>query len=132
MSDKVAFLPAAASTPTTGLDSEIGTPAATGTPKHFSHRRRELPRVTSHRLRILLSLILFLAAYETFRIVLTLESKSAQHTRSTVPLHATDVLNKCRLLEVKPGPAPDFHSRALNDRFVSGTHPTLIVVSRQA
>lgn len=50
--------------------------------------------------------------------------------RVQVPLRAQEWLEKCQLLDVPPGPPPDFHSRQLSDRFVSGTMPTFIAVSR--
>ncbi|KAH9930389.1 composite domain of metallo-dependent hydrolase [Amylocystis lapponica] len=46
--------------------------------------------------------------------------------KATVPLHASEISDKCRLLDVKPGPPPDFNQRAKSDRFVPGTPPTLI------
>ncbi|OBZ68120.1 hypothetical protein A0H81_11871 [Grifola frondosa] len=45
---------------------------------------------------------------------------------SPVPLHAAEVLDKCRLLDVKAGPPPDFNQRTQSDRFIPGTLPTLI------
>ncbi|KAI0746214.1 carbohydrate esterase family 9 protein [Daedaleopsis nitida] len=43
------------------------------------------------------------------------------------PLHAPEILDKCQLLQVPPGPPPDFYTRRLSDRFVGGTKPTLIM-----
>ncbi|GJE95451.1 carbohydrate esterase family 9 protein [Phanerochaete sordida] len=43
-----------------------------------------------------------------------------------VPIHAEQILDKCRLLNVKPGPPEDFNLRKSSDRFVPGTKPTLI------
>lgn len=45
-----------------------------------------------------------------------------------VPLHAAEILDKCRLLNVKPGPPEDFNLRHASDRFVPGTKSTLIKV----
>lgn len=45
-----------------------------------------------------------------------------------VPLNAAEILDKCRLLNVKPGPPPDFSLRKQSDRFVVGTRATLIKV----
>lgn len=45
-----------------------------------------------------------------------------------IPLHASEILDKCRLLNVKPGPPSDFYQRVASDRFVQGTKPTLITV----
>ncbi len=43
-----------------------------------------------------------------------------------IPLHAEEALQKCRVLDIPPGPPPDFHLRKESDRFVSGTKATLI------
>lgn len=48
----------------------------------------------------------------------------------TVPLRAQEYLDKCQLLNVKPGPPPDFHARTHSDRYVPGTQPVLITVRR--
>ncbi|KAI0643981.1 carbohydrate esterase family 9 protein [Trametes meyenii] len=44
----------------------------------------------------------------------------------TVPLRAQEYLDKCRLLDVKPGPPSDFNTRTQSDRFVLGTKVTLV------
>ena len=43
-----------------------------------------------------------------------------------VPLHAPEVLSRCRALNLKPGPPSDFYDRDVSDRFVRGTKPVLI------
>ncbi|KAG9316550.1 carbohydrate esterase family 9 protein [Chiua virens] len=43
-----------------------------------------------------------------------------------VPLHAAETLQKCNMLHVLPGPPPNFAQRTQSDRFVPGTHPTLL------
>ncbi|KAG1808290.1 composite domain of metallo-dependent hydrolase [Suillus subaureus] len=43
-----------------------------------------------------------------------------------LPLHAEQILQRCNMLHVKPGPPSDFHQRTESDRFVEGTHATLI------
>ncbi|KAF9052269.1 hypothetical protein BDZ89DRAFT_1056627 [Hymenopellis radicata] len=43
-----------------------------------------------------------------------------------IPLHAEEALQKCRVLDIPPGPPPDFHLRKESDRFVPGTKATLI------
>jgi hypothetical protein len=48
----------------------------------------------------------------------------SRHVR--VPLHAEASLSKCRALNIKPGPPPDFNERKVSDRFESGTKATLI------
>ncbi|KAI0635342.1 carbohydrate esterase family 9 protein [Trametes polyzona] len=44
----------------------------------------------------------------------------------SVPLRAQEYLDKCRLLDVEPGPPPDFYTRTESDRFVPGTKATFI------
>ncbi|TFK54416.1 composite domain of metallo-dependent hydrolase [Heliocybe sulcata] len=48
------------------------------------------------------------------------------HRTSRVPAHAAATLQKCRALDVLPGPPADFNKRTASDRFVEGTKPTLI------
>ena len=43
-----------------------------------------------------------------------------------LPLHAEETLQKCSMLHVKPGPPADFGRRTQSDRFVDGTHATLL------
>lgn len=45
---------------------------------------------------------------------------------SKVPLHASETLQKCRMLDVKPAPPVHFVRRRQSDRFVPGTKPTLL------
>ena len=45
---------------------------------------------------------------------------------ASVPIDASSIAEKCRKLDLKPGPPPDFHRRAVSDRFQPGTRPTLI------
>ena len=45
------------------------------------------------------------------------------------PLDKTGILDKCSLLNTKPGPPPNFHARTQSDRFVAGTKSTLIKVT---
>ncbi|KAK0457772.1 uncharacterized protein EV420DRAFT_1271277 [Desarmillaria tabescens] len=50
----------------------------------------------------------------------------AKEKTARIPLHAAETLQKCKLLDVLPGPPPDFHSRTESDRFVPGTKATLL------
>jgi hypothetical protein len=43
-----------------------------------------------------------------------------------LPLHAQETLQKCQMLNVKPGPPADFTERIQSDRFVHGTRATLL------
>jgi hypothetical protein len=47
-------------------------------------------------------------------------------TSYKVPINASSILDKCRLLNVTPGIPHDFYRRVQSDRFVPGTPPTLI------
>ncbi|KAH9948084.1 hypothetical protein B0H21DRAFT_848524 [Amylocystis lapponica] len=46
--------------------------------------------------------------------------------RARVPLHAQEVLDKCRALTLKPGPPSTFNNRSGSDRFQAGTRPVYI------
>ncbi|KAK0189119.1 hypothetical protein F5146DRAFT_1058052 [Armillaria mellea] len=50
----------------------------------------------------------------------------AKDKTTLIPLHAAETLQKCKLLDVPPGPPPGFHSRTESDRFVPGTKATLL------
>ncbi|PBK65801.1 carbohydrate esterase family 9 protein [Armillaria solidipes] len=50
----------------------------------------------------------------------------AKDKTTHIPLHAAETLQKCKLLDVPPGPPPGFHSRTESDRFVPGTKATLL------
>ncbi|PBK99152.1 carbohydrate esterase family 9 protein [Armillaria gallica] len=50
----------------------------------------------------------------------------AKDKTTHIPLHAAETLQKCKLLDVPPGPPPGFHSRTDSDRFVPGTKATLL------
>ncbi|KAH7888764.1 composite domain of metallo-dependent hydrolase [Phlebopus sp. FC_14] len=51
---------------------------------------------------------------------------SAQNGPVKLPLHAHETLQKCQMLNVKPGPPSDFAQRSQSDRFVEGTRATLL------
>ena len=82
----------------------------------------------SRRFRFLLSLVLLLATFQCSRVLLDAYNNGPRQAVN-VPLDAAGILEKCSLLETKPGPPPDFYTRTQNDRFVSGTKPTLIKAS---
>ena len=94
---------------------------------------REVPRTRRHRvsrgLRIVLGAVLSIAALQYIGFSVSLWNAGDQ---VAIPLHAAEWLEKCQMLDVPPGPPPDFHSRTLSDRFVHGTIPTLITVCRQS
>ncbi|PSR81150.1 hypothetical protein PHLCEN_2v6485 [Hermanssonia centrifuga] len=54
------------------------------------------------------------------------EFRVARDDAVKLPLHASEIIDKCRALSIKPGPPEDFHLRTHSDRFVAGTKPTLI------
>ncbi|KAK0193022.1 carbohydrate esterase family 9 protein [Armillaria mellea] len=47
-------------------------------------------------------------------------------TLVTIPLHAEDILRKCKNIHVLPVPQPEFLSRSESDRYVQSTRPTLL------
>ena len=82
----------------------------------------------SRRFRFFLSFVVVLATFQCSRVLLDAYNNESRQTVN-VPLDAARILEKCSLLETKPGPPPDFYTRTQNDRFVSGTKPTLIKAS---
>ena len=53
--------------------------------------------------------------------------RTTQHDRVVnIPRHLARVKVRCAQLKLKPGPPPDFSTRTVSDRFVSGTPATLI------
>ncbi|KAI0367317.1 carbohydrate esterase family 9 protein [Pilatotrama ljubarskyi] len=96
-----------------------GVPRTLEAPSNTRVRRSRLSRT----LRVISGIALCFVALQYVRVYSELTSSS----RSVrVPLHAQDYLEKCRLLDVEPGPPPDFNTREESDRFVPGTKPTLI------
>ena len=83
------------------------------------------PRSRSRRAwRLLVAIISLAVIQSTTNLFYTQRStRTAQ-----VPTNAQEILDKCALLDVKPGPPPDFNLRQESDRFVAGTPPTLIKV----
>jgi len=68
-------------------------------------------------------IILVVIAICTFLSVpLNWDQSSGVH----VPFNAAQIVEKCRSLNITPGPPNNFHSRSESDRFVPGTRPTLI------
>ena len=86
-------------------------------PAKCAHRRRAW--------RLLLATVTLFAVTQWSYYGSRLESPAAVQ----VPLHAAEILEKCSLLDVKPGPPKNFISREYSDRFVPGTKPVLIKVS---
>ena len=84
-------------------------------------RRTKLPRAL--RLVLVATLSLATLQYLGFSTRFRDASDGVQ-----LPLHAHEWLEKCQLLDVPPGPPPDFYERKLSDRFVPGTMPTFITV----
>ncbi|KAF7969725.1 hypothetical protein HWV62_26136 [Athelia sp. TMB] len=88
---------------------------------NLSADHHERPRRRKQSLRLLAGIVIALflahASFQTFHY----ESQPVQ-----VPLHASKTLNKCRALNMKPGPSPDFNLRKSSDRYVKGTRATLL------
>ena len=57
-----------------------------------------------------------------------IRSQAGSRASVRVPIHAEEILDKCRMLDAKPGPPEDFNLRGYSDRFVPGTKATLIKV----
>ncbi|KAI0653864.1 carbohydrate esterase family 9 protein [Cubamyces menziesii] len=89
-------------------------------------RARLIRRVRYAVLTVLATLVLAPLFFYVRTHFSLLEASRARAAAATVPLRAQEYLDKCRLLDVKPGPPPDFHARKESDRFVPGTKPTLI------
>lgn len=73
-----------------------------------------------------LTLGLLAAAFSLVSFHLILGYQYATSTSHNIPINATSILDKCRLLNVKPGVSHNFHRRTQSDRFVPGTPPILI------
>ncbi|KAL1938740.1 hypothetical protein VTO73DRAFT_11343 [Trametes versicolor] len=97
------------------------TAAAGGLPPPAARPRSRLPSLV----RVLAVLTLSLALVQYVRMYADVAGGAARKTVN-VPLRAQEYLDKCALLEVKPGPPPDFSTRTQSDRFVPGTKATLI------
>ena len=94
----------------------------------YIHEPRQLKsRPLSRGLRVVLAIALSLVAFQYFRLYFEVLG-TEQNVQ--VPLRAAEWLDKCQLLNVRPGPPEDFNSRTRSDRFVPGTQATLITVRR--
>ncbi|KZT72054.1 composite domain of metallo-dependent hydrolase [Daedalea quercina L-15889] len=91
------------------------------TPAHNNPARR--PHHRSRRAWRLLLAVLCLAVLQSATNLFYAERSTRN---SQIPVNAQEILNKCALLNVQPGPPLDFNLRKQSDRFVAGTRPTLI------
>ncbi|KAH9846908.1 carbohydrate esterase family 9 protein [Lenzites betulinus] len=105
------------------LPSYVGDPALS-TPASLVTTRRAPTRL-ARALRVLAAATLTLVAVQYIRAYAAVVSHGARRAVA-VPLRAEEYLDKCRLLDAKPGPPPDFAARTRSDRFVPGTPATLI------
>ncbi|KAI0342081.1 carbohydrate esterase family 9 protein [Trametopsis cervina] len=84
------------------------------------------PGTTRFRYRPILRLVglalLVAAGLQWFHI---LQSRP-QTSPTRIPQHAAEIISKCELLSIKPGPPKDFNLRTQSDRFVPGSKATLI------
>src|ERR1700734_501168 len=84
--------------------------------------------VQPHRKRSILRLpLLGMLALVFLQAALTFYTQRDQTSSSTIPIHASSTLHRCRHLHTKPGPPPDFNLREESDRFVPGTRATLLM-----
>lgn len=96
-----------------------------GLPTTVGEVSTQRPHPRSQRVWRLLIAVISLAVLQS-----TTNLFYAQRSTRTVevPANAQEILDKCALLDVKPGPPPDFNLRKQSDRFVAGTRSTLIKV----
>ena len=73
---------------------------------------------TPRRMTLVMSILLVAAAISAFFLV--------QDPLPDALPHVQAALARCRTLHAKPGPPPNFHARAVSDRFEAGTRPTLV------
>lgn len=85
------------------------------------------PPLRRRLLRFVLTAVLSVTVVQYLGLVAQLSGNDRGEVVN-VPLRAQEYLDKCQLLNVKPGPPADFHTRTHSDRFVPGTQPTLILV----
>ncbi|KAI1784449.1 composite domain of metallo-dependent hydrolase [Ganoderma leucocontextum] len=102
----------------------VSTNAATRTSRKPPARRRIIG--LSRKLGFFLSLLVLAVVFQGYRVLLSASLSISISSSGPNALDAAGILDKCSLLDTKPGPPPDFYSRVQNDRFVSGTKPTLI------
>ncbi|KAM5537547.1 hypothetical protein V8D89_008760 [Ganoderma adspersum] len=100
--------------------STNSTPAPKPRTKPAPRRANGLP--LSRKLCYCLSFLALLVVFQGYGAFLSLSITISP----SEPPDKTGILDKCSLLDTKPGPPPDFHARTQNDRFVAGTKPTLI------
>lgn len=62
----------------------------------------------------------------TTNYYITTTNRTESQRLQYVPLNAQRILQQCAVLKASPGPADDFHSRRVSDRFEPGTNATLI------
>ncbi len=86
-------------------------------------------RRLSRGLRVVLAVALSFVAFQYLRLYSAILTTSGS---VQVPLRAPEWLDKCQLLNAKPGPPVDFNTRSHSDRFVPGTVTTLITVSMRS
>ncbi|KAI0761055.1 hypothetical protein BD413DRAFT_592733 [Trametes elegans] len=93
-------------------------------PSHVRDSARLRHGRVGRALRVFVAAALSLAVVQYLRVYTDLASSSPWGVE--VPLGAQEYLDKCQLLDVKPGPPEDFNTRTQSDRFVPGTTATLI------
>ncbi|CCM03593.1 uncharacterized protein FIBRA_05730 [Fibroporia radiculosa] len=86
-----------------------------------AYARRSLPQ----RVRFATAVLLILWSLASISTGIRSSILSETHP-SAVPLHAADIIHKCKALRATPGPPADFADRTKSDRFQPGTRPILI------
>jgi hypothetical protein len=84
------------------------------------------PSVKSAKSTLVLIVSVFMASVFLFHSSLFDKSHHHNHKLHHSPLHAKEILDKCKANNVVPGPPKDFRARTVSDRYEAGTVPIVI------
>ncbi|RDB24983.1 Imidazolonepropionase [Hypsizygus marmoreus] len=90
----------------------------------LSSYRRDAPPGRGFPVAMLLGVTVLATVFSLSFVQMKLQAGDSESAR--LPINAAQVLQKCRLLDVQPGPTADFQFRTQSDRFSEGTPPTLL------
>ncbi|KAJ7273060.1 hypothetical protein C8J57DRAFT_1316535 [Mycena rebaudengoi] len=77
--------------------------------------------------RKLLALLLFISAFGLFLQPLRTLTTRPLRKSTTLPLHPEAILSRCRALDAKPMPPPNFHRRTKSDRYEPGVTRAVLI-----
>ncbi|KAI0690099.1 hypothetical protein BC835DRAFT_1281669 [Cytidiella melzeri] len=100
-------------------DSPVATIGRTGT-------RTVEPNRRTSSLTLLAIFVLINVWYYSNHLSSPLTDPRSSKIIIPIPLHATETLEKCRLLHIKPGVPEGFYERKVSDRFQDGTKKVVI------